>query len=102
MNSFVFFFIRYDLQGAIAETQSMSVLAFHWLAIFTCWLRSFGNDIRNIVRVFKSSSRLHFIGTINIVCCLGKFSCAIFVVFSVVTSCLCDNDISKLLRNFFN
>ena len=38
---------QHDHQDAIAETQSLSSsIGFYLLAIFTCLLRSFGNDFR--------------------------------------------------------
>ena len=48
MNSLAFL-IRYDHHDAIDKTiAEFFSLAFHWLAKFTCWFRSFDNDVRKI------------------------------------------------------
>ena len=56
--NFLAFFIRYDHNDAITETESLSLFAlFHWLVFFFFPLRSFDNDVRRIMESFEKPRR---------------------------------------------
>ena len=55
-------FIRHDHHDAITETiAEFLLLAFYWLAIFNCLLRSFANDVRKILIVLKNRDAVHYL-----------------------------------------